>query len=617
MKLDGTGASMGTGDTATVSMLGLARWRNFLAADEISQAAPHWLVLQALSLPGAVAGVLVLSDGRGAYAPAAYWPESRSDPGESLAGTVEVALAEGRSVTRDAPDGGFAVACPVVLDAEPVAAVGFSFSSAAAIDRRDALHQLRWGAGWIEALIQRRRAAESATDAARVESIAECLAVALDETGFQQMAEAVAIDLALRVDCELVAIGFRDRGSSTVRALSHASDFRRRMNLVRDIAAAMDEAIDQACLIRHPADGSSTVNRAHAELAREHKAAALLTVPFAVGDRLAGAFTFERREGVPFDRASMELLDCIVTVLGPVLEQARREDRALVSKAMESGRRQLARLLGPLYVGRKLALGALVVLVALGATVEHDFQIVADARVEGSISRVIAAPFEGYIAETFVSAGDVVEEGSLLARLDDRDLTLDRLLWTTTARQRETEYGRALASGDRAEATVIQAQIENAQAQIAMIDEQIARTRLTAPFAGIMVEGDLSQSIGASVNRGEALFTISPLDYYRVVLEVDERDIGHVAAGQHGELVVEALPGETLMYTVTAITPVNSAREGRNVFRVEGVLDADVTMLLPGMEGVAKTHAGRRLVAWSWTRRLREWLQLAVWRWSG
>ena len=56
------------------------------------------------------------------------------------------------------------------------------------------------------------------------------------------------------------------------------------------------------------------------------------------------------------------------------------------------------------------------------------YRIDTAVRIEGSVRRVIAAPFDGFIAEARVRAGDEVKAGeTVVARLDDRDLVLERL----------------------------------------------------------------------------------------------------------------------------------------------------------------------------------------------
>jgi len=161
----------------------------------------------------------------------------------------------------------------------------------------------------------------------------------------------------------------------------------------------------------------------------------------------------------------------------------------------------------------------------------------------------------------------------------------------------------------------VQAQIQQAQAQMALLAEQMGRARIKAPFAGVIVSGDLSQSLGGAVKRGEVLFEIAPLSRYRVVLEVDEAEIVHLKIGQKGEMLLTALPGEVIPLTVLQITPVTNSRDGRTYFRVEALLDRGRDELRPGMEGIAKIGTGPRLLIWIWTHRLLDWLRLAIWPW--
>ncbi|MDP0881204.1 biotin/lipoyl-binding protein, partial [Klebsiella variicola] len=74
------------------------------------------------------------------------------------------------------------------------------------------------------------------------------------------------------------------------------------------------------------------------------------------------------------------------------------------------------------YLGTKmLALGALVI-VLFFTFATGEFRIDADARLEGALNRSLAAPFDAYLEQAIVRAGQVVESGDLLAKLDDRDM---------------------------------------------------------------------------------------------------------------------------------------------------------------------------------------------------
>jgi multidrug resistance efflux pump len=138
---------------------------------------------------------------------------------------------------------------------------------------------------------------------------------------------------------------------------------------------------------------------------------------------------------------------------------------------------------------------------------------------------------------------------------------------------------------------------------------------LLAPFAGMVVTGDLSQRLGSPVQRGEVLFEVAPLDEFRPVLQVDERDIDEIAIGQRGEIVFSAMPGASLAFAVTEITPVSNTYEGQNTFRVEAHLDETPVGLQPGLEGVAKVHVERRRLIWIWTHDVFDWLRLSLWTW--
>jgi len=214
-----------------------------------------------------------------------------------------------------------------------------------------------------------------------------------------------------------------------------------------------------------------------------------------------------------------------------------------------------------------------------------------------------------------VRAGDVVHAGDVMAALDDKDLGIERLKWSTKKGEQEREYGKALAKQERAEASIIQAQIQQAVAQIDLLDEEIKRTRIVAPFDGLVISGDLSQSVGAAVKRGDELFQVAPLDSYRVILKVDERDITDIRPGQEGILLVTSIPLQPLHYVVTRVTPIAEAEEGMNSFRAEAMLQESSGRLRPGMKGVSKTDVEQRLLIRIWTQRLVDWARVMIWKW--
>lgn len=618
----GTGAAKER-ETGRVSFLDQALWKQLSDAETPETFAKAWLALQCRIIDGVSRAVVVLGNAdTGPFAPAAFWPDGESGSA-GLTSAAESAMAERRGVVQGhEQDAGRLieqschVAYPFLVEQHLYGVVALEISGGAGAHLRAVMRQLQWGAAWIEFMLHRRGGEDDRRVGERTMMALDLVATALEEERFRAACAAAVTELAIRLECERVSVGFVRRGHSAVVALSHSAEFGKRMDLIRAIGAAMDEAIDQRTAILYPPgeEGEMQVTRAHAELARGIGAATVLTIPLTVNDEHVGAIAFERREGRSFDQAAVELCECVTAVLGPILEEKRRNDRWLIFKIGESFLDQVKRLAGPGYFGRKLATAAAIAVVVFFYFATGDYRVTADAAIEGLVQRVTVAPFDGYIASEHARAGDVVRANQILAALDDKDLGLERLRWVTTRQQRLREYDRALAQRDRAEVKIIKVQIEQADAQIELIDEQLARAQLYAPFDGLVVSGDLSQSIGAPVQRGQVLFEIAPLNAYRVILEVDESEIAVLETGQRGKLLLSSMPDERYDLTVEKITPVAEAKEGRNFFRVEAKLDVTLERLRPGMEGVAKITIERRRLIWIWTRAMVDWFR--VWSWS-
>jgi multidrug resistance efflux pump len=209
----------------------------------------------------------------------------------------------------------------------------------------------------------------------------------------------------------------------------------------------------------------------------------------------------------------------------------------------------------------------------------------------------------------------VVKQGTVLARLDDRELRLERLKWMAQQEEYSKQFRQAMADRNPAQVQIVTAQLEQARAQAARVADQLERTTVSAPFDGIIVSGDLTQHLGAPIEKGKVLFEVAPLNSYRLVLQVDERDVAYLKPGQRGTLLLGALSQDPVDFTVQQVTPVSDPKEGRNTFRVEAQLDQTSLHLRPGMQGVGKVEIEEARYLWIWTREIVNWLRLAAWRW--
>ena len=588
----------------------------------------QWLHLLVGRSPALNAALLLMLNERGALVPAASWPAVLGDT-SVLAAALQRCVDERQDVMQALADPGrsrisHVLASPVCCGESVVAAVALVCTGANEAQLKRVLADVQWGAGWIEALHRQRSAQAQEAALQRSRLALDMLAMLGSHDRVDDACAAMATELARASGCERVAVGLAGTRGVELRSLSHAAWVERRSALAHALETAMREALDQRASLQWPPDeaaDASLVAAAQQALAAAAAqgtatpgaAPAVLTVPILAGARAVGVVTWQL-DAQALTPDFVRQAEALAVVLGPLLARLQDQSRWLAGRlpaALARGWQALRDRRRPGFaVATALALGLLA-----GVTlVDVPYRVSARAALEGQVQRVVAAPFEGFIAQAPARAGQTVKAGTLLARLDDRELQLEQARLSAELAQQEKKRSEALARHDRAELSVLSAQVAESEARLAQVLERLQRTRIEAPFDGVLVSGDLSQQLGGPVEQGKTLFELAPLTGYRVALKVDERDVRQVQPGQRGRLLLAGHGGEPLPFTVRHVS-VAGVEEGQNLFRVEADLDAAAPQLRPGMEGVGRIDAGERPLLWIWTHRFVDWLRLSWWRW--
>lgn len=269
------------------------------------------------------------------------------------------------------------------------------------------------------------------------------------------------------------------------------------------------------------------------------------------------------------------------------------------------------------FWSRRLSLVALGVLLTVLVMTFADgtYRVTASAKLEGKIQRAIVAPFDGYIAAVHARAGETVAAGDVIAELDTEELLSQRLRYVAEKEEYDHTYRKALSIRDKTQVHIAKARISQAEAQLNLLETKIQRAALVSTLDGVIITGDLSRSLGAPVKTGDLLFEVAPLEEYRLVILVDEKQVVDVTKGLKGKLTLKSLPGEQVPFVVHKVSPVFTEDEQGIAYRVEATLDKTRTELRPGMEGVAKIHIGQRGLAWIYLHELIDLIRLWAWRW--
>jgi len=438
------------------------------------------------------------------------------------------------------------------------------------------------------------------------EALLRPLGAALARASLPEAAAAFGVEVCEVFRCARASIGLLAEAGLTLAGSSHPADLQAGQPGAVALLDAMQEAIDQAEAVAWPAPaGHDFITLSQRQLAG---IGAACSVPLVEGTRIVGALTLERA-GPPFSLPEIAQIGDLSRLAGPVFELQR--ERALPWHGRV--RRELRLALAQPGRRTQVAAGVAVVL-ALVLAVPVPWRVSAPARLEGAVQRAVVAATDGFLQQANVRPGDSVKAGQVLAELASQDLELERRRRESELRQHENAYRAAQSRADRAQMVTLQARAAEAQAMLSLVEAQLLRARIEAPFDGIVIKGDLTQNLGAPVQRGEVLMVLAPNDSFRLILEVDEADVAAIRPGQRGELALAAQPDRTLAFVTRRIVPVAAAADGRNFFEVEAALTQTPPQLRPGLSGVAKVETGARSLGWLLGHRALDWLRLAWWK---
>ncbi len=594
-------------------------WGAFCQSQEDADFYVTWLGMIALRIARTQRAVLVLGEpDSGVYQPVAYWPPEQGGT-SLLAQLAESALQQKQGMAGQLGEQGqrYGVAFPVIVDEHLYGVVAVETAGQGMSSMLEqALKQLRWGCGWLEARLRQQQQRQDSTMNERLVTALQMIVSVLELEDYQASLKALVTELAQKLSCERVSLGFKKGHAIQVQAVSHTVEMDNKMNLLVAIGKAMEEAFDQRQSLMLPSEPDSPhIVREHQALAELSGHSVVMSIPLFVYGEVNGVLLFERQTTRSFSDADLELCRSVAAVIAPIAYEKKLNQRSLMHQCMGRLDKAMRRFfMAEHYLSKGLSVLAAVLLVAL-FVIPGQHRVTADTVLEGKIQRSLVTPFDSFVSSAKARAGDVVIAGQLLATLDDKDLQLEKRAILSRQGQLKKQYDEAMALRDRARVNIISAQMDEANAELELVQKKLQRTRIEAPFDGLIIQGDLNQLLGSSMAQGEVLFQIAPLNDYRVILQVNERYIQYVQHNQPGQLLLSALPQQRFSLSIERITPVSTAEEGENYFRVEAQLLESGEQLRPGMEGVAKIDIGERSLAWIWSYEIIDWFKRWRWRW--
>ena len=199
-------------------------------------------------------------------------------------------------------------------------------------------------------------------------------------------------------------------------------------------------------------------------------------------------------------------------------------------------------------------------------------------------SVILRPEVAGRVAAIRFQDGVAVSKGNVLVELDAavqsaemRQAQAELLLAKANASRVEDLFARQFVSGSARDEAV--SRLEVARANAALAQARLERTRIRAPFDGIV--GIRKVNVGDYVRDGDALINIEDIAVLKLDFRLPERYLSRLRAGQKLEVTSDVVPDMVFPAEVEAIDPLVDA-DGRAVL-LRARLANDEGRLRPGV----------------------------------
>jgi multidrug resistance efflux pump len=444
--------------------------------------------------------------------------------------------------------------------------------------------------------------------------VLDLMAVLNARDSFLACAMAFCNELTSRFACGRTSLGWLHNGYVRLQAMSHSDQFDKKMDAVQKLEAAMEEALDQDAEILFPAPASArTISKDHAGFARMQDAGWLLSLPLRVDGHAVAVCSLERTAG-PFTESDQRLLRLACDQAARRLDDLKRNDRWLGALIAARFRNSLEPLLGFEHTWAKISAVTATVILALLCFVPVEYRLEAPVILRTDDVAYLTAPFDGHIDKVNVRLGDQVKEGDELLQLDRNSLLMEEAGLVAEMNRYQREGEKARASDALADMRIAEAQHDQASARLDAVHFKLSQSSATAPFAGVIVEGELRERLGSPVKQGDMLFKVARTDRIYAELEVRESEIQNVHPEMRGEVTLASRPYDTFKTQVFRIIPSAVVKKDGNAFLVHcGFQEGSPDWWRPGMTGLAKLNAGKYSLLWIFTHRTVDFLRLKLW----
>jgi len=185
------------------------------------------------------------------------------------------------------------------------------------------------------------------------------------------------------------------------------------------------------------------------------------------------------------------------------------------------------------------------------------FSIKAPGVVDYRAGGVVRTEVGGFVRQVHVQAGDVVQQGQLIAELENAQLFAETKRLECALEASKKRIDMASRAGEVSTQLIEQDNRRNLETQLAERMEQLACFRIVAPMSGQIVSDDLEALLGTYLTEGHELLVIGDETQKEIKLSIAQED-AELFSSQIGPNVTVKMRGgnrEKIQLPITAVEP--------------------------------------------------------------
>lgn len=244
--------------------------------------------------------------------------------------------------------------------------------------------------------------------------------------------------------------------------------------------------------------------------------------------------------------------------------------------------------------------------------------VLAPAEIIPTDPTLVRAPLDGVVDLFHVQPNEQVSEGQILVSLENTDLANRLDIARKALAVADTEYRSAaqlalLDNRSKAELNVLKGKIDQHLAEVNYMEDQLVRSQIKAPHAGIAIYTDAQDWLGKPVTVGERILQIANPEQVQVQIHLPVADL--INFDQNAETVMflnsdpeHPLNGELYYASYEA----ELTEENILTYRLKAHLNPDQPLPRIGLKGTSKIYGPRVSLFYYVFRRplaaFRQWL---------